>query len=211
MSYVDWRLKGRETGNCNCAYGCPCQFNALPTHGDCRAVNGLLIDEGHFGDTPLDGLCVVYIADWPGPIHEGDGTFQAIIDERADAAQRDALSTIVHGGEAAPGSSEWAIFATTVTKVHEPLYRPIDMAIDVEARIGHIRVDGLVDCTIQPIRNPVTGAEHRARIDLPNGFQFRLAECASGSSRVTGAIPMQLDDSFAVFSHIHHTAHGRQD
>ena len=30
---VEWFVKGRELGNCNCSYGCPCQFNALPTHG----------------------------------------------------------------------------------------------------------------------------------------------------------------------------------
>ncbi|MGA7790694.1 MAG: DUF1326 domain-containing protein, partial [Xanthobacteraceae bacterium] len=29
--------------NCNCAYGCPCQFNALPTHGNCEAVAGMQI------------------------------------------------------------------------------------------------------------------------------------------------------------------------
>ena len=37
---VTWEIKGWEFGNCNCNYGCPCQFNALPTHGHCR---GLLV------------------------------------------------------------------------------------------------------------------------------------------------------------------------
>ena len=32
-----WFIKGREFVHCNCAYGCPCQFNALPTHGNCQA------------------------------------------------------------------------------------------------------------------------------------------------------------------------------
>jgi hypothetical protein len=36
------------------AYGCPCQFNALPTHGNCEAVAGMQIDQGYHGDTPLD-------------------------------------------------------------------------------------------------------------------------------------------------------------
>src|SRR5262245_43327597 len=35
---VGWEIKGREFGNCNCDYGCPCQFNALPTHGHCRGL-----------------------------------------------------------------------------------------------------------------------------------------------------------------------------
>jgi len=53
---VEWRVKGTELANCNCAYGCPCQFNALPTHGDCRAAVGYEIEEGHFGSVRLDGL-----------------------------------------------------------------------------------------------------------------------------------------------------------
>src|SRR5690242_9124576 len=53
---VEWAFKGREFTNCNCAYGCPCQFNALPTHGNCQAVIGIQIDEGHHGQTSLDGL-----------------------------------------------------------------------------------------------------------------------------------------------------------
>ena len=30
---ADWRLKGEWMKNCNCAYGCPCDFNAPPTNG----------------------------------------------------------------------------------------------------------------------------------------------------------------------------------
>ena len=56
MAYVDWRMRGAEITSCNCDWGCPCQFNALPTHGDCRAVVAMRIDEGHFGDVPLSGL-----------------------------------------------------------------------------------------------------------------------------------------------------------
>ncbi len=56
MSYVNWEIKARSLGTCNCDWGCPCQFNALPTHGNCEAAVGFQIDEGHFGDVKLDGL-----------------------------------------------------------------------------------------------------------------------------------------------------------
>ncbi len=56
-----WDVKGIEFVNCNCAYGCPCQFNALPTHGFCEAVGGYHIAEGRHGDVRLDGLNVVTI------------------------------------------------------------------------------------------------------------------------------------------------------
>ena len=52
---AEWHLKGRNFSHCNCAYGCPCQFNALPTEGHCRAAIGYLIEHGRFGDTDLAG------------------------------------------------------------------------------------------------------------------------------------------------------------
>jgi hypothetical protein len=94
MANVDWRFKGAQYANCNCAWGCPCQFNALPTYGDCRTVVGISIDEGHFGEVRLDGLACVGFLAWPGAIHEGNGTQLYVIDERADADQRHGLLEI---------------------------------------------------------------------------------------------------------------------
>ena len=73
MTDVKWTIHAREFVNCNCAYGCPCQFNALPTYGNCQAVAAMQIDKGHHGDTSLDGLKFVGIFRWPGAIHEGKG------------------------------------------------------------------------------------------------------------------------------------------
>ena len=97
MANVKWTIKGREFINCNCAYGCPCQFNALPTHGSCEAVGGFQIDEGHHYGTRLDGLKFVGLFRWPGPIHEGRGEAAVVVDERATPEQRNALLRIVTG------------------------------------------------------------------------------------------------------------------
>ena len=35
MAHIDWLIAGKSFGNCNCDYGCPCQFESLPTHGGC--------------------------------------------------------------------------------------------------------------------------------------------------------------------------------
>ena len=56
-----WEIKGRELANCTCEYGCNCQFDALPDKGHCHAVAGILIEEGHHGDTRLDGLRVALL------------------------------------------------------------------------------------------------------------------------------------------------------
>ena len=54
---IKWRIAGEEVGNCNCSWGCPCQFNALPTNQDCAALIACQISDGYFGDIRL-GVCV---------------------------------------------------------------------------------------------------------------------------------------------------------
>ena len=105
MPTADWSIKGPHFVNCNCDYGCPCQFNALPTDGTCRAVAAWRIDEGHFGDVKLDGLYAINTYGWPGAVHQGNGEMQSVIDERADEAQRQALIAILQGEGAEPGTT----------------------------------------------------------------------------------------------------------
>ena len=201
---IEWRVKATELGNCNCSYGCPCQFNALPTHGNCHGLFGMQIEEGHFGAVRLDGLRTVLIASLPGALHEGNGTMQLIIDDRADAAQRDALVKILTGQETDEMATIWWVLAAMCPTKLEPLFRPIEFEVDVEARRGHFRVPGVVETVGEPIRNPVTGAEHRVRIDLPDGFEFRIAEIGSATTRTSGAIPLPgLDNTYGQFAHIH--------
>ena len=105
MTDTKWTLHGREFANCNCSYGCPCQFNALPTYGKCWAVIGIQIDEGHHGDVPLKGLKVAGIFKYPGAIHMGNGEAVPIVDKRATEAQRNALLRIMSGQDTKPGAT----------------------------------------------------------------------------------------------------------
>ena len=50
-----WNMETEYIQSCNCAYGCPCNFNALPTTGHCEAFVGYKVRKGTFGDTKLDG------------------------------------------------------------------------------------------------------------------------------------------------------------
>src|SRR4051794_28821092 len=91
---VGWSMAGEELGHCNCAWGCPCQFNAPPTTGRCDALVGWEIEAGHYGVTTLDGVRFARIYSFPGPIHEGNGTRWMIIDDRANREQQDALEAL---------------------------------------------------------------------------------------------------------------------
>ena len=167
-----WTIRGKEFSNCNCAFGCPCQFLAPTTNGSCEAIASALIEEGNFNDISLDGLSFVLLLKWPGEIAEGNGEQQLIIDERATAEQREALRKIAHGESTTPGATHYHVFNSTMSKVHDTLYAPIDMSIDVEARRGHTKIDGLVDSVGTPQISPFNGEEYRARIHLPEGFEY---------------------------------------
>src|SRR5215469_6023606 len=97
LSQLPWHIKAEEVANCNCAWGCPCQFNALPTYGQCEGLFVWEIGDGAFGQTRLDGVRFAIISSSPGAVHEGNGTQQLIIDDRALPEQRDALLAL-HSG-----------------------------------------------------------------------------------------------------------------
>src|SRR5258708_29278114 len=95
-------LKGTVLIACNCDYGCPCNFNALPTHGHCEGGWAWHVHNGRYGSTDLGGLTFSIAADWPQAIHEANGEAAVLIDERANNAQRDALTTLVSGSAGSP-------------------------------------------------------------------------------------------------------------
>ncbi len=116
-----WMIRGQQFANCNCAWGCPCQFNSPTTQGHCEAIEAGHIEEGAFNGTRLDGFNYVMLVQWPGEIADGNGREQIIIDERADSEQRDALRKILHGESTAPGATHFYVFNSTMTEVLDPL------------------------------------------------------------------------------------------
>jgi hypothetical protein len=203
-----WEIEATEYGSCNCAYGCPCQFDALPTQDTCEGILAIEIHEGHYGDVKLDGLRVAAIQRWPGPPHEGGGRCQWIVDERADAQQRDALVKIMAGEDTDPFATMFHVYNSLMDEVLEPISAAIDLSVDVDGRRARVFVEGLIDSRGEPIRNRVTGAEHRARIDLPAGFEYEIAEMGSATTTTGGRIVIEHQDSYAQFARIHLNNHG---
>src|SRR5919204_2092412 len=105
----EWTMAGTILVACNCDWGCPCNVNAYPSKGKCEGGWTWRIDSGRYGETTLDGLSFSIFADWPGAIHEGGGKAIAFFDDRADDAQREALTTLARGEAGGP----WGIFINT--------------------------------------------------------------------------------------------------
>jgi len=198
-----WMLRGVGYANGNCAYGCPCQFTSKSTNGFCEAMLAGRIDEGYFNDTRLDGLNYVMLLQWPGEVAEGNGKQQIMIDERANAEQREGLRKILHGESTAPGATHFFVYNSTMSEVLETLYVPIELSIDVDAREATVHVPSLVESTGTPIMDPHSGQPSRSRIDLPGGFEYSLAEMGNGTTTAQAGITLNLANSYGQFNIVH--------
>lgn len=207
MAQANWRLEGEWLKNCNCAYGCPCDFNARPTQGSCKGFLGMRIRKGHFEKTNLDGLSFFALVSFPGALHEGNGQLQPIVEERATAEQREALFSIMSGKNSAEGTL-FHICSLIVTKVHEPIFAPISLQFDKNARTARLVIPGVLETEVEPIKNPVTGAPHRIQVVMPEGFEHREGEVASANIRSNGAIKFETQNSHSTLAHVVQTPQG---
>jgi len=175
-----WKLKVEHMMGFNCDYGCPCSFNAPPTYTTCEAAGAFHIAEGKYGDVPLDGLAWAHASVWPGPVHELNGRSVVYLDERASAEQRAALEAIATGKAGGP----IGVFMSTLTAGIE--VRSASIEFHLNGKNSWFRVPGQIDLALGPIRNPVTGAEHRASALLPTGMMTRREDFYSADRFTVG-------------------------
>ena len=104
----------------------------------------------------------------------------------------------------------WFVYAKMSPTRYPTLRKPIDLTLDMGERTGRVRIDGLADIDVKPVPNIVTGEPHRALLKLPNGFDFREAEVASGRTTLTGGeVTFEpLVDTHAHFARLHMTHAG---
>jgi hypothetical protein len=207
MTQTNWRLEGEWIKNCTCAFGCPCDFNARPTQGSCKGLAGMRITKGHFDATKLDGLSFFVVVSFPGPLHEGNGELQPIIEERASAAQREALFAIMSGQNSAEGTL-FHIFSLIVTKMDDPIFAPITFQFDKAARTARVVIPGVLETEVEPIKNPVTGVPHRIQVVMPEGFEHHEGEVASSNIRSSGAIKFETQGGHSTLAHVVQTPQG---
>ena len=216
-----WQIHAYFLDACNCDWGCPCQFNANPTHGNCEGVAGYHIVSGNYGsdDVKLDGLNMALIASWPGPIHEGKGKASYYIDNRADEKQFEALSNIITGKA---GGGPFAVYASTIEESQEPKRASVKFQTkDIRSRVvvAFAGIGGnkekrrrteqstkeatiAAEAWLEPIRNPVTGKVHRAIIEIPEAFESSRMEQASMKKLVAndGYLNFQYHGTYGSFS-----------
>jgi hypothetical protein len=188
-----WTLEGTVFIACNCDYGCPCNFNALPSHGHCEGGWTWQVETGGYGDVRLDGLAFSVYVKWPGAIHEGGGTGLVLLDERADAGQREAIGTFVSGSVGGP----WGILAWTWPTAHGPFAVPYEVAADGVS--WSVRAGDYLEIESEPIRNPVTGAEVHPGALLPEGIIVKEGWFGSSKTfRIANGISLEHEAKYTA-------------
>ena len=173
-SSTKWNMEVEYLQSCNCDYGCPCNFNALPTYGNCEALLGYHICKGNFDDTDLNGVIFAWGLWWPKAIHMGEGIGKLYVDKKASKEQVKAIEEITSGKH---GGGVFTIFPSTLKTT-----LPTEIA-NIEFHYSSydawFKVEGAGEARSEHIRNAKTGATWEGEILVPGGIAFKRGTVSS--------------------------------
>lgn len=164
-----WEFEADYFTYCNCDWGCPCNFNARPTQGDCDGVGVWRILRGRFGDVKLDGAVFAASYFFPGLIEQGNGTRRVYIDSKSTTAQRFAIEAIAHGRE---GGGLFELFTKLATTTYPPLI--VDIEFRVDGAKAYVKIDGILEAESEALSYP-DGSTILPKFALPHGIEFKEA------------------------------------
>ena len=105
MATPSWKVSGQYYETCSCDFVCPCilgQMAASPSQGSCTFAMAFQIERGSYGAASLDGLGFIVLGLTPEAMGKGNWSVGVIADERANAAQREAITAIASGAAGGP-------------------------------------------------------------------------------------------------------------
>ncbi|MCV7201540.1 hypothetical protein B7435_18970 [Mycolicibacterium peregrinum] len=176
---VDWHLRGEWFDVCSCKLPCPCSFAQEPTHGDCLFTLVWHVREGHYGDTDLTGLSVIALGEFAGNMWIGDpnATMKLMfyIDEKGDAAQRDALERIFTGKEGG-----WpAEFGSLIEEMRGIEYAPISFEAADDLAYWRAEIPGKVDLKVEALTGPTADPNRRVTTTNAPGAEVGPGQVAT--------------------------------
>ena len=176
-----WAMSGRGYEFCNCDFGCGCNFGGFPNSkdGSCRALVGMTITSGKVGDVDVSGVKCAAVVDWPKAIHEGNGKCVFIVDPVTTDKQIEALAGVFSGSL---GGMPWELLGPTFQVVGLQKAR---ITIEGAGPKSTFKIDGIGEGRGDTFKNPVTGEEHLANVDLPDGFIWKHGECGQGTFKAS--------------------------
>jgi hypothetical protein len=148
MEKISWKINGEMVLSCNCDVFCPCvasMGNAQPTYGYCQAWAAIKIHKGFAGDEKLDGLNVAFMLDIPGRMSEGNWTAALYMDERANPAMVEHLTSILKGEQGGPPSVLGILVGNVIGVKQVPI------SIDKDGKNWKVKIPKIIDGTVAPV------------------------------------------------------------
>jgi hypothetical protein len=178
---ASYHLKGILLGACNCDWGCPCNFEVAPSYGFCEGGYVWHVQEGRCDGVSLAGVTFAWCGHSPGPLHQGNLTAFYCIDDRTESPQRGALEKLI---VKTPDAVPFGIFMSLTSDFLGVRYAKVEAKFDgVRSRV---RIQGLYELELTPMKNPVTGENEPATLLKPNGFTSKHQElCTTSTMRLS--------------------------
>lgn len=157
---IEWWAKGVMFENCNCRLLCRCHisYRQPADHDRCVGCFAIEISEGCFGDVDLGGARAFFSVDAPRQMLEGNWRATLIIDEKANAAQRTAIISILTG----QAGGTWGVLGGLVSEFLPVSYAPIQF--ENERKHKRMWAEGIFDTSQEPIK----GADKVNEVRLEN-------------------------------------------
>jgi hypothetical protein len=161
MATPKWQISGEYFEACSCDSVCPCPTSGLaarPTKGACDAGLVFRVDRGQYGPTRLEGLAFAVLLHTPGPMIQGNWTVGVVLDERASAEQRQALTMIASGQAGGPMAALGPLVGTFAGAQAKPI------RLEGEGMGRSVSIPGVLDLAVEGI----PGATPKEPIYLDN-------------------------------------------
>ena len=182
----DWKASGDWFDVCNCSIPCPCTFAQAPSYGDCDAVLAYHIRNGHYGQTPLDGLNVLGLSYFKGNIWAGEAKASTglFFDEQANPQQREALQMIFSG----KAGGFMAEFAKIIGDMRGTGYAPIKFEISDDLSRWSAEIPGKVVATAGALSGPMTPPGKRVQTVNAPGSETGPGTVATWGKAITDEV-----------------------
>jgi len=151
-----WSIRGEFAEACSCRYLCPCivsNATGEATEDVCDFAMTYRIDAGHFGAVDLAGIAFALVAQSRKVMAAGGWIVGVIVDERASAAQTEAVTAIASGRAGGP----LAAVAPLIGEFRGVERHPIRFEQDGLRRV--VTVPGVLEQEVQGVASVAASGE----------------------------------------------------
>ena len=184
MATPAWKISGQYFEACSCDSVCPCPTSGLaapPTKGSCDAGLVFQVQHGSYGSTSLEGVAFAVLLHTPGPMIQGNWTVGLVVDDRATAEQRDAITTIASGQGGGPMAAVGPLVGTFAGVESKPI------RIESSGMRRSVSIPGLLDLAVEGIPGAKTDEPiYLDNVGHPAASKLALAKASKSHMHAFG-------------------------